>query len=389
MPAGMASEKINSSTTKICPTCGTRVNEDAPRCLVCGTTFEDPKKITKKRQEPSIRGSQMPIVTLSLPIILLLFVVFLAAGGGLTYLALNLSGGIAEATVGPTETVSPTPSQTPTLSPPTATKTPEPTPTPFTYTVQSGDNCGAIAYAFNISVQSIIIENGLSADCYLTVGTVLRIPHPTATPTPEASNTPSSMQATIEACEKVYHVVQEGETLSIIAQIFEVAMEYIMEWSGKTVDTAFTGETLTIPLCMRGSVAGATVTPSPAPPYPAPELLLPRDGGAFTLDNDTVTLQWASVGTLRDNEFYLVTVVDITAGQNVELVETVKDTKFIVPTTFRPTDNQPHIFMWTVISVAQIGVDEDGNPVYREGGARSEPNLFSWVGTASQTTPVP
>ncbi len=218
---------------------------------------------------------------------------------------------------------------------------------------------------------------------------MLLIPHPTPTPTPVETNTPSSIQATRDACELLYHVVQEGESLSIIAISYKVEMEHIMEWSGKTVETAFLGETLTIPMCMQYSVAGATVTPSPAPPYPAPELLLPRNGEAFTLENDTVTLQWASVGTLRDNESYLVTVIDVTAGQNEKLIEVMKDTKFIVPSSFRPTDNQPHIFMWYVITVAQISVDENGNPQYRDGGPRSEANYFSWTGSVPQATSGP
>lgn len=383
-------EHPGTTPTKLCPTCGTRVSEDAPRCLVCGTSFSEEKFASKKaRQEPAIGGSRMPMVTLSVPIVLVLFIVFLGVGGGLTYAALNLTGEMVEPTEGPTATLTPTVTVTTTPEPPTATNPPPPTPTPSSYEVRAGDSCSAIAFAFDISITSIILENGLSADCALSVGMVLKIPAPTPTVTPLATNTPSSRQATVEACEKEYYVVQEGDSLSLIAASRGVAIEFIMEWSGKTVNTAFVGETLTIPLCMREFVGASTVTPSPAPPYPAPELLLPRNGEAFSLDNDTVTLQWASVGTLRENEFYLVTVVDITAGQNVELTEAVKDTKFIVPTSFRPTDTQPHIYTWSVAPVAQVGVDEDGNPQYRDGGARSESNYFSWIGGPVQPTAGP
>ena len=101
----------NSSTspTKICPTCGSRANEDAPRCLVCGTTFIDPKTASKPKKEQTLRGSRMPIVTLSVPIMLVLFLIFVIVGGGLTYLALNVTGGIAEPNAGPTAPSSPTP----------------------------------------------------------------------------------------------------------------------------------------------------------------------------------------------------------------------------------------------------------------------------------------
>jgi LysM repeat protein len=234
------------------------------------------------------------------------------------------------------------------------------------------------------------VLNGLAADCTnLSVGQELKIPHPTPTSTPLATHTPGSQQATVEACEKIYHVVQENETLSLIAASYEVPMETIMEWSGKSVDTAFYGETLTIPLCLRSSIAGATVTPSPAPEYPAPELLRPRNGEAFTLENDTITLQWAAVGELRENESYLVHIVDLTSGQRLELTISVEDTKYVVPESMRPADDSPHIFRWSVVPVAQVGVDEDGTPRYRDSGPVSGFGYFSWLGGTLPRTPQP
>jgi LysM repeat protein len=381
----------NNSSMKICPTCGTRVNVDSPRCLVCGTTFTQPqaKKSRPAKQEASIQGSRMPTFTMSVPIIVILLILFVGIGGGLTYTALNLTGGISQPTEEPTPTNTLIPTGTTTPELPTPTSTAPPSPTPFSYVVQANDVCSGIAFTFNVSVTSIIVENALSANCDLSVGMELRIPHPTPTPTPLATNTPSSQQATIEACEKAYHTVQENETLSLIAVSYEVPIEYIMEWSGKSVDIAYYGETLTIPLCLRSSVAGATVTPSPAPDYPAPELLRPRNGEAFTLENDTVSLQWAAVGELRENEFYLVTVVDVTSGQNSPVTVAVQDTKFLLPATLRPADDVPHIFSWNVVPVVQVGVDEDGNPRYREGGLPSQPSYFTWIGTGPQGTPQP
>ncbi|MEJ2759104.1 MAG: LysM peptidoglycan-binding domain-containing protein, partial [Anaerolineales bacterium] len=215
----------------------------------------------------------MPMFTLSAPIIILGLIILLGLGAGFAYFALDLSGNIVVPTEAETPTITPLPSTTPTLTAPTATITPLPTPTPFTYVVKENDSCLAIAYLFSTSVQSIVVENGLAADCTdLSIGQELRVPQPTPKATPLASSTPGSQQATVEACEKAYHVVGQNETLSYISQLYEVPVETIMEWSGKSVDTAFYGETLTIPLCLRSAVAGATVTPSPAPEYPAPEL---------------------------------------------------------------------------------------------------------------------
>lgn len=382
----------SNQTQKICPTCGTQVRQGAKKCLVCGTqlTQQVVKSRQKEGQGTNIQGSRMPIMTLSAPLMIIMLVLFLGIGSGVTFLALNLSGNIAQAIETNTPTLTLPPTSTPTLTIPTLTASPLPSPTPLSYIIQENDTCLEIAFIFNTSVLSIVTENGLAADCTnLTVGQTLRIPQPTPTQTPIATNTPSSQQATIQACDKAFHVVQENETLSLIAVAYEVPLEAIMEWSGKSVDTAFFGETLTIPLCLRRSVAGVTVTPSPAPDYPAPELLRPRNGEAFTLSNDIVTLQWAAVSELRENESYLVSILDITSGSSRELIVSVRDTKYVVPETLRPRDDLPHIFRWSVVTVAQIGVNEDGSPRYRESGPRSQPSYFSWLGSTSVTTPQP
>jgi LysM repeat protein len=261
--------------------------------------------------------------------------------------------------------------------------------TPLAYTVQLGDNCGGIAFAFDIQPQDIILANSLNANCDLFQNQVLVIPQPTFTATPLATATLGEAQATIAACETEDYVVQEGDTMSLIAVSRGVPIEAIMEWNQLTTDVVFVGQHITIPFCMQTFVGAATVTPTLAPPYPAPELLLPADGEPFDSSNDTISLQWASVGTLRNNEFYQVTVVDITGGQNRHIIDEVKDTSFIVPTAFRPTDGRPHVYRWSVVTVAQIGVDAEGLPVYVAGGPSSETRVFIWTGTGNGATQTP
>jgi hypothetical protein len=100
-------------------------------------------------------------------------------------------------------------------------------------------------------------------------------------------------------------------------------------------------------------------------------------------------LQWASIGTLSDNEAYQVTIEDVTSGQGRRIVEYVTDTKFIVPTSFRPSDNLAHVIRWTITTVRQNGVDEQGQPIYSSAGAVSEKRVFTWVGVAVEDTPSP
>ncbi len=332
----------------------------------------------------------MPEVTLSLPIALGLLVLFLAVGATVVYAGLSAAKRVVNPTAIPTQTETPTPSATPTDTQlptlaPSATEQ-----APFEYTVASGDTCGGIAVTFGVSVQSLIILNNLPASCNnLSVGQKLKVPYPTATPAPLPTNTPQSADATREACDKVVVTVQENDTLSSIAANYAVPQQAIKDYNGLATDTVFIGQSLTVPLCARAATPGPTPTPTIPPPYPAANLLLPSDGAAFTLANDVVTLQWASIGTLRDNEAYQVIVEDVTAGQATRIVDHVTDTKYIVPTTFRPKDNLAHVMRWWVVPVRQNGSDEQGQPIWDTAGAASDKRDFTWVGAAVEATPTP
>ena len=332
----------------------------------------------------------MPEVTLSLPIALGLLVLFLAVGAIVVYVGLNAANRVVNPTAipaaseTPTASVTPTDTQLPTLVP-TATDQP-----PFNYTVGPNDaSCGVIAANFGVSVRSIIILNNLSSDCLIHVGDVLKIPYPTPTPPPIPTDTPLPATQTALACDHVSYTVQENDTLSSIAANYAVPHQAIIDYNGLSTNTVFFGTTIIIPLCARAATPGPTPTPTIPPPYPGPNLLLPADGSAFTLANDAVILQWASVGTLRDNEYYQVTVEDVTAGQAQRIVQYVTDTKFIVPTSFRPKDNIAHVMRWWVVTVRQTGTDVQGQPIYNSAGAPSAKRVFTWVGAAVQATPTP
>ena len=332
----------------------------------------------------------MPEVTLSLPIALGLLVLFLVVGATVVYVGLNAAKRVVNPTAVPSPTDTPTASATPTdtLLPtlvPTATVQP-----PFAYTVASGDTCGGIAVTFGVSVQSLIILNNLPASCNnLVIGQKLKVPYPTATPLPVATSTLQPADATKAACSKVIVNVQANDTLSSIAANYGVPMQSIKDFNGLSTDNVFVGQSLTVPLCARAATAGPTPTATIPPPYPAPNLLLPSDGAAFTLANDIVTLQWASIGTLRDNEAYQVTVEDITAGQSHRIVDYVTDTKDIIPTTFRPKDNIAHVMRWWVAPVRQSGTDDQGRAIWVSAGAASDKRDFTWVGAAVLVTPTP
>jgi LysM repeat protein len=394
----MTIETPSGNKTKVCPTCGTRLSENAVRCLVCGTEFANAQQpqakssVVVKRAEKAVQATRLPQVTLSLPAAVGILAVVIIIAATAVYFSLRTSN--------PTAFVveeTPTPSLTPTITPsPTATLPPTIAPTatpqaPFEYTVSASDgSCSAIAFAFNVSVQSIIVTNNLASSCPISVGQKLLIPYPTPTIPPAATNTPQAAQATEDACEKVAITVQEGDTLSSISLNYGVSGQAIKEYNGLTTDSVFLGQQLNIPLCERAPDPNKpTPTATIPPPYPAPNLLLPADGAAFTLANDVVTLQWASVGVLRDGEAYQIIVEDVTATQTSRITDYVTDTKYIVPTSFRPNDNVAHVMRWWVIPVRQAGVDEQGQPIWVSSGAASDKRVFTWVGVAVPGTPNP
>ncbi len=385
-------QEPTSSKTKVCPTCGTRLSENAVRCLVCGTEFTaQPEPKAAKKNEKSVQASRMPEVRLSLPAAIGVLASLIVVVAAVTFIAVPkdesalVTGDTPTPSETPTETLTPTVTLPATESP-TATLQP-----PFEYTVSAGDgSCSQIAFNFGVSVQSIIVLNNLASSCPISVGQVLKIPYPTPTVPPPATNTPLSAEATRISCETVQITVQENDTLSSIAANYAVPMDAVKDFNGLTTDNVFLGQTLLIPLCERAPDPNKpTPTATLPPPYPAPNLLLPADGAAFTLANDVVTLQWASVGVLREGEAYQVIVEDVTASQTRRVTDYVTDTKYIVPTSFRPKDNVAHVMRWWVIPVLQSGVDDQGQPIWIASGATSEKRVFTWVGVAVQGTPNP
>ena len=385
----MSPETTNTPNTKVCPTCGTRLAENASRCLVCGTEFSAALEAKKPR---AVQASRMPEITLGLPAALGLLALFLVVGAALVFVLLRITGGGSTAAqTGPTATITLTPTVTPTgTEVPTDTLVPTLTLQPAAdYVVRSGDVCSSIAFAFGISVQSLIIQNNLSANCVLNAGDKLKVPYPTATAAPQATATLGSADATQAACEKVAYTVQSGDSLSTIAANYRFPADAIKSFNGLANDSVFIGNSIWIPLCMRAATPGPTPTPTTPPPYPAPNLLLPSDGASFTLANDNITLQWASIGTLRSNESYVVTIEDVTDSQGRRLVSYVTDTKFIIPSDFRPKDSIPHILRWWVSTVRQNGSDDQGKPIWVSAGALALPRVFSWQGIAPEATPTP
>ena len=88
---------------------------------------------------------------------------------------------------------------------------------------------------------------------------------------------------------------------------YGVSIPAIKDFNGLSTDSVFVDQINNPIVHARGHTRPISNT-NYTPPYQAPNLLLPADGAPFTLTNDTITLQWASIGTLRDNKSYQITV---------------------------------------------------------------------------------
>lgn len=356
---------------------------------MCGTALASSQ--TAVASKPFQR-QRIPQVTLSLPVIFGLALLLLVVGAGSVYAYLQSTNPPTQGAAAPANTNTPTITVTSTITPtlePTPTETIAPSPTPLPpieYKVAANDTCGSIAYVYGVSVNSIIQLNKLSPECVLSIGQALLIPQPTPTPSPMPTNTLNPTEQAMQDCPRVEYIVKENDTLGKIAANYAVSPESIQKYSGLPSDIVMLGQKLVIPLCEQ-SLEAPTATP--VPPYPSPNLLLPVDG-AFFKSSDVVTLQWAAVGDLRQNEAYAVTVIDATDGDARRLVRYVTDTKFIVPNEFRPTGADPHIFYWTVLPVRQTGTNKDtGEAEWTPAGEVSMKRTFSWVGGGPAATPAP
>jgi len=373
-----------NNLSKTCPTCGTRLSENASRCLVCGRTFSISNESKKAK---TVRSQKLPDLSLSLPLAIGLLFILLAIGGGIIFLVLRGSGQMAAPEATPTVSPTPTFEQSPT---PTVTLTPEPTFTPLPpleYTIRAGDTCSLVAVIYEVSVRSIADLNNLPPDCgVLSEGQTILVPQPTPTPSPMPTSIPSDAQVIDSACDVAPVRVGENDTLSGIAANYGVSVESIKTYNGLTSNNIYSGQLIEVPLCERLPTAGPTPTPTFPPPYPPTNLLLPADGELFTGVNDTVTLQWAAIGGLLQNELYAVTIEDLTEGQGKKLVDYTEDTNYIIPASFRPAGNNAHVIRWWVQPVRPSGTTDTGETIWVPAGSQSPPRVFAWSGIGTTTT---
>ena len=104
-------------------------------------------------------------------------------------------------------------------------------------------------------------------------------------------------------------------------------------------------------------------TPTSAFPYPSPALLAPANGQVFWGMDAIIVLNWASVGILAEDEWYVLRL-----QYEVQTV-TQPPTVWTKTTSWRASDDlyppsyaDSHLLYWDVIVMRQTGTGTDGTP---------------------------
>lgn len=200
----------------------------------------------------------------------------------------------------------------------TAPLTPTVAPTPIVYVVKRGDTVEKIAAQYGVSRQDLMAANAMSNDL-LQVDQKLTIPAGPMPRGPDGKIIPTPTATPKSGLFKV--LVREGDTIESIAKRMGSSIEAIVQ-ANEAIANADTiirpGELLNVPVGtvtftpadLAAVAPTATFVPTPTPTpglrWPAPQLMTPLDGDRLTGE---VLLQWLSVGSLAEDEVYVVRIV--------------------------------------------------------------------------------
>jgi len=253
------------------------------------------------------------------------------------------------------------------------------TSTPIVHIVQPGDSLEYIAGFYGVRITDLVAANALEDPDRLQVGQRLVIPAPTPS-SPEATASPT-------ATEVVRYVVQEGDTLSDLAVRFHVSIAAIQAANnlGKS-ELVRVGDILIIPTpfpTIPASKPSITLTITPIPtssnPYrrPAPPLLSPADGATIASTGEPL-LQWAAVGLLDQDEWYVVRLWPADPGLPSPPSYWTKGTSWRVGSEWRPSEiTRGRRYLWQV-AVIRVRGEGSSRRVIEATSPLSEIRSFTW-----------
>ncbi|MGE5528171.1 MAG: LysM peptidoglycan-binding domain-containing protein [Patescibacteria group bacterium] len=127
-----------------------------------------------------------------------------------------------------------------------------------TYTVVPGDTLFSIAQRFGTTVSALQLTNNLPTE-EIFPGQILQIPTVPLSPPPAPGPAPEPGPGTTT------YTVQPGDTLVLIAQLFNTTVQRLRELNNLTSDVIFPGQVLIVPAPEEVSAPGVPLAPSPPP----------------------------------------------------------------------------------------------------------------------------
>jgi LysM repeat protein len=182
------------------------------------------------------------------------------------------------------------------------------------HTVQSHQTLITISDAYNVKIETILALNGIQIDWPLQIGQKLLIYPGNVTPSPTPRPLTPVEKLTPASDGNYYHVVHTGETLSWIADLYEVRLADLMAWNRLNETSIIQPEQK----LLLQVTPPATDTPTPGPPTatftatPVPNTQTPTPTASLSQNTPTVAAAASSGGS--DNLFIWFATLALTAG---------------------------------------------------------------------------
>ncbi len=143
------------------------------------------------------------------------------------------------------------------------------------HTVQPYQTLTTIAQAYGVDIQTILDLNGIQVDWPLQINQKLLIDRGSFTPSPTPRPLTPIEKLTPGSDGKYYHIVSSGETLSWIAQYYEIRLSDLMTWNGLNASSILHPEQklllqVTPPVTETPTPGPTTATPTPTSVPPTP-----------------------------------------------------------------------------------------------------------------------
>lgn len=132
--------------------------------------------------------------------------------------------------------------------------------------VQPKQTLSTIAQAYGTTVNRLLALNNIKVDWPLQTGQELIVHPGRITPSPTARPLTPIEKLTPESDGKYYHVVESGQNLSRIADLYEISIFDLLEWNSMDMDANLQPEQKLV----LQITPPATVTPTPGPTTASP-----------------------------------------------------------------------------------------------------------------------